>query len=99
MIRTCDHSVKSFLSKLEKRNFFHYNEIEWTSGASSGLSYFDQIVLRRGKDCDASALCTCDAQHSSLMSDVTTRIYHGLCFSTGPKKTTPTKRALHKKSK
>jgi hypothetical protein len=48
MIRTCDHSVKSFLSKLEKRNFFHYNEIEWTSGASSGLSYFDQIVLRRG---------------------------------------------------
>jgi hypothetical protein len=38
-----------------------------------------------------------DAQHSSLlMSDVTTRIYHGLCFFTGPKKTTPTKRDLHK---
>lgn len=55
----------------------------------------------RGKDCDASALCCCVytrcATHSSLlMSDVTTRIYHGLCFFTGPKKTTPTKRDLHK---
>lgn len=45
MIRTCDHSAKSFLSGLKQRNFFLYdNEIEWTTGASSGLSYFDQIV-------------------------------------------------------
>ncbi len=104
MIRTCGHSAKSFLFRIEAKEFFFFlydNEIEWTTGASSGLSYFDQIVLRRGKK-TATPLRPCavyirDAQHSSLlMSDVTTRIYHGLCFFTGPKKTTPTKRDLHK---
>lgn len=50
MICTCDHSAKSFLFRIEAKEFFlQDNEIEWTTGASSGLSYFDQIVLRRGE--------------------------------------------------
>ena len=70
MIRTCDHSAKSFLFRIEAKEFFLYdNEIEWTTGASSGLSYFDQIVLRRGEKTATPPPCAAavyirDAQHT-----------------------------------